>query len=123
MNADDCGSRAGFAIHNPKTGSAFDQPDITGARALLGFLRSELHALAFAEQLEHRTANGAAVKEMLKPALVADEPKPLSMRSRAIVPVGITRSPPFRSPKGIPGGLGRLRAPAREVSRDVTPAE
>ena len=31
-------------------------------------------------------------------------PNPLSIRSRAIVPVGITRSPPFRTPQGYPKG-------------------
>src|SRR5258708_5928420 len=40
----------------------FDEPDVAGARALLRFLRSELDALAFAQQLENGAADGATME-------------------------------------------------------------
>src|SRR3990172_5276091 len=58
-------------------GSAFDQTHFPGARTLAGILGRELHALALAQQLEHRAAHGAAMEEVLDPALVADESEPL----------------------------------------------
>ena len=52
---------------------AFDETNITSARPLGGLLGRELYALPFAEQLEHRLADGAAVKEVLDAALIANE--------------------------------------------------
>src|SRR5678816_2183474 len=57
--------------------SALDQPDFSGARTLPGFFRRELHTLSFTKQLEHGTAYGAAMEEVLDPAFVADEAEPL----------------------------------------------
>src|SRR6266496_2397522 len=57
--------------------SAFDQPDLARPWALAGFLRRELHALAFAQQLEHRAPDGAAVEEMLDSTFVPNEAVPL----------------------------------------------
>jgi len=54
----------------------FYQTDISGARTLLRFLRSEFDALTFAEQLEDGAADGAAMKEVFDPAFIADEPEP-----------------------------------------------
>jgi hypothetical protein len=53
------------------------ETDVSGARSLLRFLRSELDALTFAEQLENGAADGAAMEEVLDPSLIADEPEPL----------------------------------------------
>jgi hypothetical protein len=55
----------------------FYEANVTGAGTLLRFLRSELDALTFAKQLEHRTADGAAMKEVFDPTFIADEPEPL----------------------------------------------
>src|SRR5690554_6216398 len=57
--------------------SAFDQPDVAGARPLGRFLRLELDALPFAQQLEDGAAHGRAVEEMLDTSFVADEPEAL----------------------------------------------
>jgi hypothetical protein len=54
----------------------FDQPNVSRARALLRVLRSEFDALTLAQQLEHGTADRAAVEEVFDPTLVADEPEP-----------------------------------------------
>jgi hypothetical protein len=43
----------------------------------LGFLNGVFDPLAFPEQLEHRAANGAAVKEVLQAGFIADESKAL----------------------------------------------
>jgi hypothetical protein len=56
---------------------AFYETDISGARSLLRFLRSELHALTLAEQLENSAANGAAMKEVFDTSLIADKPETL----------------------------------------------
>src|SRR4051794_13582087 len=56
---------------------AFDQADVTGARALAGFLRREFHPLSFAQQLEYGAANGTAMEEMFGAALIADEAETL----------------------------------------------
>src|SRR5687768_3114996 len=53
--------------------SAFDQTHVTRAWTFGRFLDLEFDALALAQQLEHCTANGAAVKEVLDPAFVANE--------------------------------------------------
>ena len=37
--------------------SAFDEPDIAGARTFLGFLGREFYALTFTQQFEHRTSH------------------------------------------------------------------
>ena len=47
------------------------------ARPLLRFLRSELDALTLAEQLKNGAADGAAMKEVLDSAFIADKPEPL----------------------------------------------
>src|SRR4051794_9412049 len=56
---------------------AFDQPDFTGPRALARFLGRELYPLALPEELEHGATYGAAVKEVLDTAFVADKSEPL----------------------------------------------
>jgi hypothetical protein len=53
----------------------FNQPYVSSPRTFLGFLDSELDALAFPEQLEHRTPHGAAMKEMLQARFIPDESK------------------------------------------------
>jgi hypothetical protein len=53
------------------------ETDVSRARTLLRFLRSELHALTFAEQFEDGAADRAAMKEVLNPAFIANEPEPL----------------------------------------------
>ena len=58
-------------------GSALDQPNVAGPRALGGLFGRELHSLALAEQLENRAADGAAVEEVFDATLIADEPEPL----------------------------------------------
>src|SRR6478672_7219833 len=58
-------------------GLTFDQANLTGAGTLAGLLGREFHPLAFAQQLEHRTPNRAAVEEMLDAAFVADKPEAL----------------------------------------------
>jgi hypothetical protein len=55
----------------------FDQPDFTGPRALAGLFGREFHPLSFPQELEDRSAHGAAMKEVLDTAFVADEPEPL----------------------------------------------
>jgi hypothetical protein len=55
----------------------FYETNVSGARALLRFLRSELDALTFAEQLEDGAANRAAMKEVFDPTFIADKPEPL----------------------------------------------
>jgi hypothetical protein len=57
--------------------SAFDQSNFSGPGTLAGFLWRELHALPFAEELEHRTAHRASVKEVFDSAFIADEPEAL----------------------------------------------
>ena len=55
----------------------FDQPDFTGPGALAGLFGREFHPLSFPQELEDRSAHGAAMKEVLDTAFVADEPEPL----------------------------------------------
>src|SRR5580704_5899544 len=55
----------------------FDEPNVSGARALLRFLRSELDALALAQQLENGAADGTAMEEVFDTSLIADESKTL----------------------------------------------
>ncbi len=54
-----------------------DQTNLAGARTLRRFLLCEFDALAFPQQLEHSTSNGAPVKEVFDSALIANEPKAL----------------------------------------------
>jgi len=54
---------------------AFDQADVACPRAFLRIFRGEFDPLTLAQQLEDGTADGAAVEEVLDPALVADEPE------------------------------------------------
>jgi hypothetical protein len=61
----------------PDGGSAFDQPHVAGAWALLGIFRSELHTLAFPQQFEDGAAHRAAVEEVLDSTFVADESETL----------------------------------------------
>jgi hypothetical protein len=56
---------------------AFDQANVACPRALGRVLDLEFDSLTFAQELEDGAANRAAVKEMLDPALVADETEPL----------------------------------------------
>ena len=95
--------------------SAFDQADVAGARTFLGIFRSELDALAFAQQLEHRAADRAAVEEVFDPAFVADEPEPLVDEEPCDCPGWHTRSPPFRTPEEYPKGTQPVRAPAKKT--------
>jgi hypothetical protein len=52
---------------------AFDQSHLAGARTFGRFLLREFHALALAQEFEHRPAYGATVEEMLSSALIANE--------------------------------------------------
>ena len=61
----------------PDVKLTFYETNVARAGTLLRILRSELDALAFAEQLEHGAANRAAMKEVLDPSLIADEAKTL----------------------------------------------
>jgi hypothetical protein len=51
--------------------------NVAGARSLLRFLRSELDALAFAQQLKYCAPDRAAMKEMLDSPFIADKPETL----------------------------------------------
>jgi hypothetical protein len=51
------------------------EADVSGARPLLRFFRSELDALTFAQQLKNRAADGAAMKEVLDSTFIANEPE------------------------------------------------
>src|SRR5271167_4473083 len=57
----------------PLGGSVFDQSNVASARTLSRILRCELHALPFAQELEHGAPDRAAVEEVFGAALVADE--------------------------------------------------
>src|SRR5262245_61211741 len=59
----------------PPEGLAVDQADFCRPRAFGRFLGRELDALALAEQLEDRAADGRAVEKMLDAAFVANEPE------------------------------------------------
>src|SRR5829696_3973266 len=56
---------------------SFDQAYVAGARSLRRFLGRKFHTLPLSEQLEHSTADGAAMEEVLGAALVADKPESL----------------------------------------------
>jgi hypothetical protein len=56
--------------------SAFDQAYVASARALLGVFNLELDSLPFAQQLEHGTADRAAMKEVLNAAFISNKPEP-----------------------------------------------
>ena len=89
---------------------SFDQADITRARAFLRFFNRKLDALTLAQQLEYRTTHRAAMEEVLDPAFVANEAESFVNQESCDCPGRHSRSPPFRTPKKIPGGLSRLRA-------------
>jgi hypothetical protein len=55
----------------------FDETNVSSARTFLGFLDRELDTLAFPEQLEHRAAYRAAMKEMLQAGFITDETEAL----------------------------------------------
>lgn len=74
--------------------SALDQSDVAGARTLLRVLNGELDPLAFAQQLEHRSANGAAMEEVLEPILVTNEAEPLVNEETCNRPSRHTYYPP-----------------------------
>src|SRR5204862_5519012 len=109
------------------TGAAlpFDQPDVACARTLLRLFRRELDALPFAQQLEHRPPNRAAVEEVFYTAFVPYKAEPLVNEQPCDCSGWHTRSPPVSNPGGYPdGGLNRLRASARtDDRRDAGPAE
>ena len=70
-------SRLGVGADRRRDSLTLYEADISGARALLRILRSELDALTFAEQFENGAANGAAMEEVLDPSFVANEPETL----------------------------------------------
>src|SRR5262249_31181200 len=84
-------------------GLAFDQANVTGARALLRLFRRELDALPFAQQLKDRAAHGAAVEEVLDSVLVADETEPFVDQEACDCPRRHTR-PSVPDPQGYPKG-------------------
>jgi hypothetical protein len=94
----------------PRTGpgekrvSAFDQPDLSGARAFPGFLRRKLHPLAFTQKLEYGAADGASMEEMLDPSFVADESEPLVDKKPRDRPGWHNPNPP-----ALPGSAGTSR--------------
>jgi hypothetical protein len=53
------------------------ETNVAGARPLLRFLRSELDALAFTQQLEDGAPDRAAMKEVLDSPFIADKPETL----------------------------------------------
>ena len=94
-------------------GLAFDQTNVAGARTLAGIFRREFDALSFAKQFEHRAATELRWKKCSMPPSSRMKPNPLSMRSLAIVPVGIPealRSDPSRTSQG---AFSRQRAPRK----------
>src|SRR5207253_1988783 len=91
--------------------SAFDQPDLAGARTFSGFFGRELHPLPLAQQLEHGAADGAAMKEVLDTALVADESEPLVDQESSDRPGWHTRVLRCTAP---PGRSRRLTSRAQE---------
>jgi hypothetical protein len=56
---------------------ALYETNIPSPRSLLRFLRSELDALTFAQQLENSAADGAAMEEVFDSPFIADEPESL----------------------------------------------
>jgi hypothetical protein len=85
--------------------SAFDQAYVAGPRPFLGVFGRELDPLPFPQQLENRTAHGAAVEEVLDSTLVADEPEPFVDEKPGDCPGWHTRKPsvpnPWEYPKGV----------------------
>src|SRR5437773_1951406 len=96
--------------------SAFDQPYVPGARALLGIFRGELHTLAFPQQFEDGAAHRAAVEEVFDSTFVADEAETLVDQQPSDCAVWHTQSPPFRplgeSPKDKAGSGAAKRCHA-----------
>src|SRR5262249_21965906 len=106
---------------------AFDQPHVARARPFLRFLRSELHPLTFAQQLEHRSADRAAMEKVFDSTLVADEPEPFVDQEACDCPGWHNPKPSRSDPPGISqgnsAGYGRLplhlpygRGPAESCS-------
>src|SRR5262245_9963579 len=100
-----------------RNASAFDQTNVARARTFCRLLRGELHALAFAQQLEHGATDRAPVEEVLDAAFVADEPKALVDQEASNCPGRHNPTPPFRTPREIPREL--RRAPAKGVVHTV----
>src|SRR5688500_2463805 len=55
----------------------FNQSHVPGPRTFLRFLDGELDPLAFPKQLEHRAANGAAMKDVLQAGFITNDPEAL----------------------------------------------
>ena len=92
-----------------KRGSALDQTYVAGSRTLGRLFGRELYTLAFAEQLENRTADGAAVEEVFDTTFISDEPEPLVDEEASDRAVGHSRIPPMRAkPETISGAHGPL---------------
>jgi hypothetical protein len=68
---------SGTGWRRPRKKLTLYETDISGARPLLRFLRSELDALTFSQQLENGAANGAAMKEMFDSSFIANKPESL----------------------------------------------
>ena len=82
-----------FTVTPPLAASA-QTTNVAGAWSFLGIFRRELDALALAQQLEHRTADRAAVKKVFDAAFVADEPEPLVDQEPCNCPGWHSRTPP-----------------------------
>jgi len=98
--------RRGASLRPAETlsGSAFDQAHFTRARTFAGFFRRELYALSFAQELEHCSANRAAVKEVLNPAFVPDEAEALVDQEASDRPGWHTRVLRWAYRRDYPGG-------------------
>lgn len=94
--------------------STFDQTNVAGARSLLRFFRREFDALTFAQQFENGSADRAAMEEMLDAAFVADESESFVDEEPCDCPGWHAEALRSETPRGIPRGLSRLRAPADE---------
>ena len=68
------GESSGLVRHR---GSALEELNVAGPRSLPGFLRREVHALTFPEELEHRASHGTPVKKVFYSAFIANEAKAL----------------------------------------------
>jgi len=101
--------------------SAFDQPNVTRARTLLGVLLSELNALTFAQKLKHRPPNRAAVEEMLDTAFVADKPEPFVDEESRDGAGWHSPKSSVPNPQGHPKGTQPVTAPA--TWNDAEPVE
>ena len=105
------GLRAAPRSRNPQAAnpqSEWDQPSISRTSPARGpFCESSgvnSTRWPFAQQLEHRAADRAAVEEVLDPAFVADEPEAFVDEEPCDCPGWHTPSPPFRTPREYPKG-------------------